>query len=131
MNNQSMPPMPEVRSIPTWAPDAVISVTGTEWEAIQNGLTNIQYAQQAAQSVMSRAIVAGTIKMEFEKLNAKTLEYETMTDEEKAPHVEQLNKAIEAIRKGEIPVPGVEVEKEKATETNSDNVVEFKPSTTE
>jgi len=95
---RQVPQMPEVQSIPTWAGDAKIEVTGAEWEAIQNGLTSIQYAQQAAQAVMSRAIVEGVIKMDFEKLNPQTLQYETMTDEEKAPHLENFNAAIEKVK---------------------------------
>lgn len=94
-----MPQMPEVQSIPTWAPNAEIKVTGAEWEAIQNGLTTIQLAQQAAQAVMSRALVEGTIKMDFEKLDPQTLTYVPMTDEEKAPHAENFQKAIDNVKK--------------------------------
>ena len=95
---KQIPQMPEIQSIPTWAGDSKIEVTGKEWEAIQNGLTSIQYAQQAAQAVMSRAIVEGVIKMDFEKLNPQTMQYEPMTDEEKAPHLENFNTAIEKIK---------------------------------
>lgn len=91
-----IPPMPELRVVPRWAPDAKISITGIEWEAIQNGLANIQIALQASQAVMTRNIVEGTILVDIEKLNPQNLQYEQMTDEEKAPHLEQLRKQIEA-----------------------------------
>lgn len=103
---KQVPNMPEVQSIPTWSADAKIEVTGAEWEAIQNGLTQIQLAQQAAQAVMTRALVDGVIKMDFEKLNPQTLQYEPMSDEEKASHVENFNKAIENVKKaasGQVP----------------------------
>lgn len=98
MNQQNTPTMPEVRSIPTWASDAKIELTGLEWDAIQNGLTNIQIAQQASQAVMSRNIVSGVIGLDYEKLDPATLQYVPMTDEEKAPYIDNLNKALEAIR---------------------------------
>lgn len=103
---KQVPNMPEVQSIPTWSADAKIEVTGAEWEAIQNGLTQIQLAQQAAQAVMTRALVDGVIKMDFEKLNPQTLQYEPMSDEEKASYVENFNKAIENVKKaasGQVP----------------------------
>lgn len=116
MKNQ-VPNMPEVQSIPTWSADAKIEVTGSEWEALQNGLTQIQLAQQAAQAVMTRAIINGVIKMDFEKLNPQTLQYEPMSDEEKATHVENFNKAIENVKKaaaGEVPEPTVVEEEPKS-----------------
>lgn len=90
--------MPAVRNVPVWDPNALIEITGIEFEAIQNGLTQIQLAQQATQSVMSRNILNGTITMEFEKLNPQTLRYEAMTAEEQAPHVEQFNKQVAAFK---------------------------------
>lgn len=92
-----IPPMPEVRAVPIWAPDASISVTGAEWEAIQNMLANLQVSAQAIQAVMSRNIIEGTIKLDYQKLNSKTLTYEEMTDEEKAPYEENTRNAIEKL----------------------------------
>lgn len=98
MNQSNIPQLPPVRNIPVWASDAKIEITGFEWEAIQNGLVQTQIMQQAAQSVMSRNIVNGVIKMDFEKLNPQTLQYEPMTEEEKAPHIEEFNKLIESVK---------------------------------
>jgi len=97
-NQQNAQQYPPVRSIPVWKNDAVITLSGLEWEAIQNSLTQIQLGQQAAQAVMSRNIINGVIGMEFEKLNPETLEYGSMTTEEKAPYIADLQKAIEAIK---------------------------------
>lgn len=93
-----IPQLPPVQSVPNWAPDAEIVVTGIEWETIQNGLIAVQGAQQAAQAVMSRNIINGVIKMDFEKLNPQTLTYEPMTDEEKAPYLENFAKAVEKVK---------------------------------
>lgn len=90
--------MPPVRNVPTWKHTDNIVVTGYEWEAIQNSLAHLQLAQQAAQSVMSRNIVNGTIQMDFEKLNPQTLQYEPMTDAEKQPHREDFAKMLEAFK---------------------------------
>lgn len=98
MNNQGPQQLPPVRNIPVWPSDAKIELTGFEWEAIQNGLVQVQVMQQAAQAIMSRNIINGVITMDFEKLNPKTLEYEPMTDEEKAPHREELAKLIEGLK---------------------------------
>jgi hypothetical protein len=57
-------------------------------------------AQQAAQAVMTRHLVNGTIKLDFEKLDPQTLTYGPMTDEEKAPYLENFNKAINAVNTG-------------------------------
>lgn len=96
--NQQIPQMPPVRQIPVWNPTDKIEITGYEWEAIYNGLVQLQGLQQAAQSVMSRNILNGVIQMDFEKLNAKTLQYEPMTDEEKAPYLKQFKQTVEAVK---------------------------------
>lgn len=90
--------MPAVRNVPVWHQDSKIEMAGFEFEAIQNSLAQLQLAQQAAQSIMSRNIVNGVIAMDFEKLNVETLEYEPMTAEEKAPHVADFNKMLESFR---------------------------------
>ena len=92
--NTRIPQMPEVRQVPVWANDAKIEMTGFEWEAIQNAIVYAQMGAQATQSVMSRNIMNGVIKMDFEKLNPQTLEYEPMTDEEKKPYQEEFQQAI-------------------------------------
>ncbi len=91
------PPMPEIRTVPKWDSTAEIAITGLEWELIYNALLNTQGALQASQAVMSRNIVNGQIKLDFEKLNAKTLKYEEMPEDEKAPLVEDSMKQLSAI----------------------------------
>lgn len=91
MNQELAQKLPPVRSIPTWPQDAKIEVSGFEWEAIQNAIVQMQMAQQAAQSIMSRNILNGAITMDFEKLNPQTLEYEPMSPDEKQKHIEEYN----------------------------------------
>src|ERR1700753_3291252 len=84
--NQPLPQqLPSHRSVPVWDPQVDIHIKGYEWEVIYNFIGSSQVAAQAAQGVMSRNIVNGTIKMEFEKLDPQKLQYVEMTDEEKAP----------------------------------------------
>lgn len=115
--NPNIPQLPPVRSFPTWGPDAEIKVNGRIWEVINNGLSAIQEAQQAAQSVLTENILNGTMKMDFEKLNPETLEYVPMTDEEKEPHMKEFEKAVEMIKNRnkptEKPDPSPVVEEEK------------------
>lgn len=96
--NQAMPP---VRSVPVWSPEADILVKGFEWEAIQNGLANLSYAMNAGQSIMSRNILSGVITMDFQKLDATGTDYEAMTAEEKAPHIEQFQGQINAFKEAQ------------------------------
>jgi hypothetical protein len=102
MSEQTQAPnavtLPPVRSIPEWRPTDVINITGFEMEALQNGISAVAEAQQAMQSILSRNIVEGTIKMNFEKLDAKTLQYGPMSDEEKAPYLESFEKTIATIK---------------------------------
>ncbi len=96
---QPNPGLPEVRNFPVWKGDDLIEVSGAEWEAVNNFIDQAQGALYAVNSVMSRNIVKGTIKMKFEKLNKATLSYEPMTAEEEAPYQEELAKAIESAKK--------------------------------
>lgn len=100
---QPMPQYPPVRTIPVWPADAVITITGQEWEALQNGLSQLQGALQAGQAIMSRHIIQGVIGMEFEKLDPATLTYGPMTAEEKAPYIEDFKRAVEAIKNPPAP----------------------------
>lgn len=90
--------LPPVRQIPVWSSDADIAMKGFEFEALQNSIVQLQVAQQSIQSIMSRNLVEGNIKMDFEKLNPQTLEYEPMTDEEKKPHQDDFAKAVENVK---------------------------------
>lgn len=107
MNQQTgqAPTMPEIRNVPVWDPQATIEVKGFEWEAIQNGLTGVQMGLQAAQSIMSRNILNGTITMDFEKLNAATMQYELLSDEDAKPHVEQFKAQVEAFKTAQTATP--------------------------
>jgi hypothetical protein len=93
--------MPPVRTIPTWTPDSTIEIKGFEWEAIQNALGSLNFAMQAAQSVMSRNILNGTITMDFEKLDPATLQYVAMDETEKAEHREQFAQQIAAFKQAQ------------------------------
>ncbi len=84
--NEAQNKIPPVRSVPVWQPEVMISLKGFELEALANGLGQIQLAQQALQSVISRNIVDGVISLDFEKYDPQTNEYVPMTDEEKAPY---------------------------------------------
>ena len=121
--SNGIPQMPEVRNVPVWASDAEIVLTGFEWEAIQNALVQVQIAQQAAQSVMSRNIISGVVKMDFEKLNPQTLQYEPMADADKKQHQEAFAKMIEGIKaqieKQSEPQQAVEAEDGRANEAVS------------
>lgn len=128
MNQQMPPQMPPVRNIPTWPSDAKIELTGFEWEALQNGLVQMQVMQQVAQAVMSRNIINGIITMDFEKLNPKTLQYEPMTEEEKAPHKEEFAKLVEGFKATQEelskPTPTIlNQDGEPATEENVSNII--------
>lgn len=100
-NQEKNVAMPPVRTIPTWNPEANITLKGFEWEAIQNGLGSLQLSMQAAQSVMSRNIIDGNIQMDFEKLNNATMQYEPMTEEEKAPHRKAFDEQIAAFKEAQ------------------------------
>lgn len=101
MNNQEAAmsqQYPEVRSIPVWDPQAKITISGAQFEILNNSLLQIREAQQVIQGVLSENIVSGVISMDFEKIDPKTLTYGPMTDAEKAPYVENVRQAIEAIK---------------------------------
>lgn len=129
MSNQQLPPqMPPVRNIPTWPSDAKIELTGFEWEALQNALVQMQVAQQVGQAVMSRNIINGVISMDFEKLNPQTLQYEPMTEEEKAPHREELAKLIDGLKTSQETLTNPEStilnqDGEPATSDNVSNII--------
>lgn len=99
MNQEQKFEIPEVRSIPIWDNEATIGMKGFEWEVIFNSLMQLQTAQQAANAIMSRNIVEGVIKLDFEKFDKTTQNYVPMTDEEKVPYVEDFNKRIEAAKR--------------------------------
>lgn len=87
--------LPEVREVPTWNPTEKIEVTGVEFEMIYNGVTQLQSIFAAAQSIMSRNLLNGKIRMNFEKLVDG--QYVPMTEEEQAPKREEYQKLINSI----------------------------------
>lgn len=103
MSEQNKPfEIPEVRNVPVWANDAIIEMKGFEFEALFNGLMQIQTAQQAVNGIMSRNVLNGTIKMDFEKFDKTKQEYVPMSDEEKAPYVKNFEDAVEAAKKPQV-----------------------------
>jgi hypothetical protein len=91
--------LPETREVPTWNPNELIEVTGTEFEMIYNGITQLQSIFTSAQSIMSRNLLNGRIRMNFEKLvNTENGPiYVPMTEEEQAPRREEYQKLINSI----------------------------------
>lgn len=87
--------LPEVREVPTWNPNEKIEVTGVEFEMIYNGVTQLQSIFAAAQSIMSRNLLNGKIRMNFEKLVDGN--YVPMSEEEQAPRREEYQKLINSI----------------------------------
>lgn len=103
MSEQNKPfEIPEVRNVPVWANDAIIEMKGFEFEALFNGLMQIQTAQQAVNGIMSRNVLNGTVKMDFEKFDKAKQEYVPMSDEEKAPYVKNFEDAVAAAKKPQV-----------------------------
>lgn len=99
MSNEQQFEIPAVRNVPVWANDAKIEMNGFEFEAIFNGLMQIQAAQQAVNGIMSRNILSGNIQMDFEKISDDKQSYVPMTEEEKAPYKAEFEKAVEAAKR--------------------------------
>ena len=90
--------LPEFRNIPVWDANAKIEIFGYEWEVIYNTVAQMQLLGQATNAVMSRNIVNGNISMDFEKLNAESLSYESMSDSDKAPLKADFEKMVVNLR---------------------------------
>jgi hypothetical protein len=111
MNQQ----IPEVREQPYWSSNDDLIVKGAEFESLYNGINNMMQFMQpvfgAAQSIMQRNIINGTIKVRFEKLQMEKApdgsEYPTyvpMSDEEQAPHIDNFNKLVESVKNNQLKV---------------------------
>jgi hypothetical protein len=109
--------IPAVRNIPIWGNDTEIVMKGFEWEAIFNGLMGIQTAQQAANSVMTRNVLNGTINMDFEKFDKEKGAYVPMTPAEKEPYIADFEKAKQAAK-------GIGTEKVASAILNSDGLAQ-------
>lgn len=93
--------LPDVREVPTWDSNAQFTITGLEFEYLYNYITSVAQAYAAAQSVMNRALLAGQINMEFDKLVTNpdgTQSYERMSPEEAAPNKADFAKLLEAVK---------------------------------
>lgn len=110
-NQQQGPMMPPVRSIPVWDNNAKIELTGTEFQVIENSLARLQEMIQVVQSVMSRNIISGEIKLDFQKLNPQTLQYGEMSAEEKAVHEKAFQEQVAAFKEAQ-----AKAEAERATQ---------------
>lgn len=92
------PQFPPVRSYPVWDANSLITLTGREFEIVYNAVNQIVGAYQALQGILSRNILDGVISMDFEKDADGGGNYVPMSDEEKAPHLQEFAKAIESVK---------------------------------
>lgn len=100
-NNMSevvKPQFPEVRQIPVWRTDETITMNGTEFQAIYEAMSSMQQAAGVLQGIVTRSIIEEKIKLDFEKFDPESNTYVPMTDEEKAPHAEQVQVILNQIR---------------------------------
>lgn len=87
--------LPQEREVPTWSADERMEVTGKEFELIYNFLTSIGDAYAAANSIMSRNILNGKVRINFERLGPNG--YEPIPEEEQAPKREEYQKLVNSI----------------------------------
>lgn len=108
-----------VRPIPVWKSTDKIELSGLEFEVINNFINSVQASYGAIQSVMNRNILSGVISLDFEKLNEDKTAYVEMSDEEKAPHIAEYQKILEAARlqkAGLVSAPSISDELTPVTE---------------
>ena len=98
MSEQTNPQLPEVRQIPTWSANETIEMSGTEFQAIYEAMSSMQQAAGVLQGIVTRSIIEEKIKLDFEKFDAVSNTYVAMSDEEKAPHAEQVQVILNQIR---------------------------------
>lgn len=103
-----------VRQVPVWNASTVIEMTGLEFQAIYEFIANAQAAQQALASVMSKNILKGKINLDFEKQDENG-NFVPMSDEEKAPHAEQLKVMLEQLKASQEAKPEQEQPSVEAT----------------
>lgn len=92
--------LPQVREVPTWNPNQLMTVTGAELEVIYNYISSVSGAFSAAQGIMQRNIMNGNIKVEFDKLVTQpdgSFGYVRMPEEDAAKHREQFNKLLDEL----------------------------------
>lgn len=98
MSEVNQPQLPEVRQIPVWSSNETIEMNGVEFQAIYEAMATIQQAAMVLQNIVTKNIMNEKIKLDFEKLDPVTNTYVQMTDEEKAPHAEQVRLILNELR---------------------------------
>jgi len=87
-----------IRNTPIWKGEDKIEMNGAEFEHIFNYISNVNGAYMAIQSVMNKNIINGTIKMQYEKLNPNTGQYETLTGEDAKPYEDEFDTMVNAVK---------------------------------
>lgn len=104
MSEANQPQLPEVRQIPIWSTNTEITMNGLEFQAIYDAMASMQQAAAVLQGIVTRSIIEEKIKLDFEKLDPTSNTYVAMSDEEKAPHAEQVQIILNQIReKNSVP----------------------------
>lgn len=98
MSEQTKPQLPEVRQIPIWSSNETIEMNGLEFQAIYEAMATIQQTAMVLQNIVTRNIMNEKIRLDFEKLDPQTNTYVEMTQEEKAPHAEQVRLILNELR---------------------------------
>lgn len=114
-NNQQQ--LPEVRNVPVWKSTDKFEMNGLEFQEIFNFLNNINGAYMATQSIMNKNIMNGTVKMQFEKINPETGQYEPLSGDDAKPYEDDFNAMVETVRKqNENPQPSAQPQEEPSIE---------------
>lgn len=98
MSEVNQPQLPEVRQIPVWSSKETIEMNGVEFQAIYEAMATIQQTAMVLQNIVTRNIMNEKIRLDFEKLDPSTNSYVQMTEEEKAPHAEQVRLILNELR---------------------------------
>lgn len=98
MSEVNQPQLPEVRQIPIWSSKETIEMNGLEFQAIYEAMATIQQTAMVLQNIVTRNIMNEKIRLDFEKLDPQTNSYVQMTEEEKAPHAEQVRLILNELR---------------------------------
>lgn len=122
MSENQVPQPAPIRQVPVWKSSEILEITGLEFEAIYNYINSVQGAYAAMQSVMNRNILSGKVNIDFEKLNDTQSAYVPMSDEEKAPHLAEVQATLDALRK-QSTAPAVQVENLQEQEESKPNLI--------
>ena len=98
MSEQTTPQLPELRQVPIWSAKETIEMNGVEFQAIYEAIATIQQTAMVLQNIVTRNIMNEKIRLDFEKLDPQTNSYVQMTEEEKAPHAEQVRLILNTLR---------------------------------